>query len=435
MGVAFPDTPHYYSWAELRILATALGYPRNTIVNCLHSVGYSGELGLSSKELLKHIALGHLYEPLHFTYNLKTGYHNAAVIRKCIELLDARALSFPEIRSVALAFTAYDHLDQKGIEVEERTLIRALKMCGRITAPRRLMQHIHSKQSEGYVEPGRIQMYEFMDLLPLCVALDTIHLHETRVGTTEKSFRGIYELDDMKALLLTLDAKRLQHMNKLYRQEQRAQREQRGGSAAIKTFGAADEPWKQQMEAEKSHHQMLKQQLQLSAIQLRGARTRDSLRTSRPTTAPMFPSRPTSHRSLRASSQAARRTCPRSAAAVHATPAQETPATPSAEASAGATALVSRQMTPATEKMHLKFADAVKDHVTSTDEPALSGTHDQPEKGRWALKKTLGHRFPGYRDHSAPRPLTAPAVTRRVRSVSTGHRTTDAWERLMSSGK
>ncbi|CAM9597682.1 unnamed protein product [Lampetra fluviatilis] len=129
--VAFPDTPHYYSWAELRILATALGYPRNTIVNCLHSVGYSGELGLSSKELLKHIALGHLYEPLHFTYNLKTGYHNAAVIRKCIELLDARALSFPEIRSVALAFTAYDHLDQKGIEVEERTLIRALKRCVR----------------------------------------------------------------------------------------------------------------------------------------------------------------------------------------------------------------------------------------------------------------------------------------------------------------
>ncbi|XP_032812764.1 uncharacterized protein LOC116943742 isoform X2 [Petromyzon marinus] len=425
MGVSFPDTPHYYTWAELRILATALGYPRNTIVNCLHSIGYSSELGLSSKDLLKHIELGQLYEPLHFTYNLKTGYHNAAVIRKCIELLDARVLSFPEIRSVALAFTAYDHLDQKGIEVEERTLIRALKMCGRITAPRRLMQYIHSKQSEGYVEPGRIQ---------ICVALDTIHLHETRVGTTEKSFRGIYELDDMKALLLTLDAKRLEHMNKLYRQEQRAQREQRGGSAAVKAFGGADETWKQQMEAEKLHHQMLKQQLQLSAIQLRGARTRDSLRTSRPTTAPMFPSRPTSHRSLRASSQAARRTSPRSAA-VHATPAQETPATPSADAPAGTTALVSRQMTPATEKMHLKFADAVKDHVTSTNEPAISGTRNQPEKDRWAQKKTLGHRFPGYRDHSAPRPLTAPAVTRRVRSVSTGHRTTDAWERLMSSGK
>ncbi|XP_061432890.1 uncharacterized protein LOC133358533 isoform X2 [Lethenteron reissneri] len=440
MGVAFPDTAHYYSWAEL----STQGIQLSTVCTALATAANwasaqsrsSGVTACSvSQELLKHIALGHLYEPLHFTYNLKTGYHNAAVIRKCIELLDARALSFPEIRSVALAFTAYDHLDQKGIEVEERTLIRALKMCGRITAPRRLMQHIHSKQSEGYVEPGRIQMYEFMDLLPLCVALDTIHLHEARVGTTEKSFRGIYELDDMKALLMTLDAKRLQHMNKLYRQEQRAQREQRGGSAAVKTFGGADEPWKQQMEAEKSHHQMLKQQLQLSAIQLRGARTRDSLRTSRPTTAPMFPSRPTSHRSLRASSQAARRTCPRSAAAVHATPAQETPTTPSAEASDGATALVSRQMTPATEKMHLKFADAVKDHVTSTDEPTLSGTHDQPEKGRWALKKTLGHRFPGYRDHSAPRPLTAPAVTRRVRSVSTGNRTTDAWERLMSSGK
>ncbi|XP_069472015.1 uncharacterized protein [Ambystoma mexicanum] len=160
--------------------------------------------------------MGYFTAPLHFSFGMKSGIYNVKVIAKCLDLLDSSSLSFTGIREANLAFSAYEHLDQKGIKADRHTLMRALKMCGMAIAPQKLSVHLMQRRGNG-AEAGRMQLYEFLDLLVLCEPRESIFLHEARVSSTAKTPRQVYELDDMRSLLVTPDEKLALHLNQQHK--------------------------------------------------------------------------------------------------------------------------------------------------------------------------------------------------------------------------
>ncbi|RXM34166.1 hypothetical protein EOD39_1141 [Acipenser ruthenus] len=93
-------------------------------------------------------------------------------------------------------------------------------MCGRVIAPLKLAHRIKHLKS-GFIETGRVQLYEFLDLLPLCELRDKITVQDDSVQPTAKSLRNIYKLDDRSSLLGTGDEKVARHLNERFQLEER----------------------------------------------------------------------------------------------------------------------------------------------------------------------------------------------------------------------
>ncbi|XP_043931642.1 uncharacterized protein LOC122805511 [Protopterus annectens] len=169
-----------------------------------------------TKDLFKLLDMGYFNSVLHFTFNVKSGLYNVKVIKKCLQLLGCKNLSFTDIQEIRICFSTYEALDQRGIKCDVGTLMRALKMCGRLVAPQKLKHYIKHKKIS-FIEKGRLQLYEFLDLLALCELQKNVSVKEKRVAVTAKTFRNIYEVDDM--VLATPDEKLNAYLNEGFKQE------------------------------------------------------------------------------------------------------------------------------------------------------------------------------------------------------------------------
>ncbi|XP_073502717.1 uncharacterized protein [Phyllobates terribilis] len=210
----FAQQSGHYSVTDLRRLASALGFPSNSLESCLPP-GSLHKGTINSKELHRLFDLGYFTSALHFTFNMKSGLYNVKSILKCLDLLDRNALSFAAIQEANLAFTAYEHLDQKGVKAETNMLLRAIKMCGCAVSPQKLSFYMRQERSS-FVEPGRVQLYEFLDLLEICESRKKFSILEERVPSTDKAGRGLYQMDDMRTLMLTPDEKLARHLNRRF---------------------------------------------------------------------------------------------------------------------------------------------------------------------------------------------------------------------------
>ncbi|KAJ1187566.1 hypothetical protein NDU88_004341 [Pleurodeles waltl] len=216
----FPEQSGYYSWAELRLLSTSLGLPCSLLVDCIPSEIVNRDPLISTKVLLRLLDMGYFTAPLHFTFCMKSGIYNIKVIAKCLDLLDSRSLSFNAIREANVAFSAYEHMDQKGMKTDRHTLTRCLKMCGMAVSPKQLSAYL-TQRMNSRAEAGRIQLYEFLELLVLCEPRDMIPPRDGRVSSTAKTPRDVYELDDMRSLLATPDEKLALQLNQRIQQHER----------------------------------------------------------------------------------------------------------------------------------------------------------------------------------------------------------------------
>ncbi|MGH0120624.1 UNVERIFIED_CONTAM: hypothetical protein FKN15_009989 [Acipenser sinensis] len=201
-------------------LLTNFQFPSDLLVDCLPADTVKRAAGLCTQDLLKRIDSGYFTAELNFSYNMKTGIYNIKVLKKSISLLDRQFLSFDEIKEVRLSFSTYEDQDQRGMRINQRTLLRALKMCGRVIAPLKLAHRIKHLKS-GFIETGRVQLYEFLVLLPLCELRDKITVQDDSVQPTAKSLRNIYKLDDRSSLLGTGDEKVARHLNERFQLEER----------------------------------------------------------------------------------------------------------------------------------------------------------------------------------------------------------------------
>ncbi|XP_075175065.1 uncharacterized protein LOC142245947 [Anomaloglossus baeobatrachus] len=146
---------------------------------------------------------------------MKSGLYNVKLILKCLDLLDRRTLSFAAIKEANVAFIAYEHLDQKGVKAETSMLLRAIKMCGCAVSPQKLSLYMKQKRPS-LMEHGRVQLYEYLDLLAICEPRKTFSILEERVPSTDKTGRGLYKMDDMRTLMLTPDEKLARHLNRRF---------------------------------------------------------------------------------------------------------------------------------------------------------------------------------------------------------------------------
>ncbi|XP_056390245.1 uncharacterized protein LOC130284175 isoform X2 [Hyla sarda] len=210
----FPKKTGLYSVTDLRSLAAALGFPSNSLESCLPSGSLCKGI-ITSKELHRLLDLGYFTSALHFTFNMKSGLYNVKLILKCLNLLDRSALSFAAVQEAKVAFCAYEHLDQKGVKAETNTLLKAIKMCGFAVSSQKLSMYVRQNRSS-FVEPGRVQLYEFLDLLTICEPKNKFSIQEERVPSTDKTSRGLYQMDDMRTAMMTPDEKLAHHLNRRF---------------------------------------------------------------------------------------------------------------------------------------------------------------------------------------------------------------------------
>ncbi|KAM4626941.1 uncharacterized protein O3C94_019924 [Discoglossus pictus] len=209
-----PQQDGRYSATELRLLAAALGFPGDTFQSQVPSGSLDRE-GIRSKDLRRLLVLGTFTSSLHFTYNMKSGLYNIKVVDKCLDLLEQNVLRFADIQDARVAFCAYEPLDQRGVQSQPRTLLKVMKMCGFAVSPERLSRHLKQNRPR-YVEQGRIQLYEFLDLLLLCEPRMSFSIKEERVGSTDKTSRGLYQMDNMRSLTVTPDEKLERHLDRRF---------------------------------------------------------------------------------------------------------------------------------------------------------------------------------------------------------------------------
>ncbi|XP_063789206.1 uncharacterized protein LOC134944515 isoform X2 [Pseudophryne corroboree] len=206
----FPQQAGHYSVINLRMLAAALGFP-NDVIESSFPPGSLDRGGISSQGLRRLLDQGCLTSDLHFTYNMKSGLYNVNLIIKCLDLLDSYTISFTGIQEARVAFSAYEHLDQKGVRTETNILLKIVKMSGCGVSPQKLSLYL-KQRSPSYVEAGRVQLYEFLDLLAICEPRKKFFIQEGRLASTDKA-RGLYQMDDVRSSVLTPDEKLTRHLN------------------------------------------------------------------------------------------------------------------------------------------------------------------------------------------------------------------------------
>ncbi|CAL1547028.1 unnamed protein product [Lymnaea stagnalis] len=161
---------------------------------------------------------GSLYRTLHRTYNMHTADWNTKVIRRAMDMLGHKVLDFDGIYNVRVAFTTYEHSDMKGMLVNKRLLLRTLKLCGRVISPMKLLHRIKHMRAH-LEEKGRIQLYEFFNLILWCEwypAFDPEKV-ESASGKNDYLFRVV----DFHRLLSHHDERMFNRLDAQYLKEER----------------------------------------------------------------------------------------------------------------------------------------------------------------------------------------------------------------------
>ncbi|XP_071491280.1 uncharacterized protein [Diadema antillarum] len=213
MHLKYPHTSKFFTWEELSCLTSALGYPNGTLRRCIPADHMIRKDGVSYREMLKLIDLKYFNEALHLSVNMHTADYNINVLRKSMNLLNHKFLTFDELNDVRVAFQVYEAGDIKGMIIDKHTLMRTLKLCGRTIAPLKLMHRVKHME-ERLDEPGRIQFYEFLDLIVLCFLTKDVVLPETKCGPLDKTWRKLFELDDFDKVFSTWDERLEEHLDR-----------------------------------------------------------------------------------------------------------------------------------------------------------------------------------------------------------------------------
>uniref|UniRef100_H2YL91 EF-hand domain-containing protein n=1 Tax=Ciona savignyi TaxID=51511 RepID=H2YL91_CIOSA len=210
-------TEKKFSVEEIRQLAAALGFPRNTLSKAIITKE-NEEDGISVKEFLKCCDERYFHQTLNFTFNLKSGAYNTQVLRRSIVLL-ANQLSFKQLEDVRVSYQMHEDYDQQGMRIDESTLIRTLKLCGLVVSPQKLMNRIRHLKAT-YKQKDRIQLYEFLDLLRWCELMSKQNLRYENVLSTKQSSHNVYMLDDFKEVITPRHKKILQILNERYQHQE-----------------------------------------------------------------------------------------------------------------------------------------------------------------------------------------------------------------------
>ena len=162
----------WYTLRELGHLAIALGFPRNLFIGAFKfELEVMGETAIKEKALLDLLKSKALDPKLERTYNRYDAKYNVKFVSKSIVLLKHRSLTFQELSDARVSFETYSCDDGTGMPAELPTVQQALKLINRVISPAKLNHEIQ-KYQEHSEAPCRFQIYEFLDIVPICETFD-----------------------------------------------------------------------------------------------------------------------------------------------------------------------------------------------------------------------------------------------------------------------
>ena len=205
-----------YRKRELSLLATSLGFPGTLLVSQFESyytTNNEAENGrvVSEKTITRLLSSGALFKKLEKVFNKYPAWYNVKLIRKAMQHIRHRSLSFRDISQARIAFELYSCEDGSGMAAELLHVQRALKMLERVMSPSQLQLEIQRFNEVSDV-PSRLQLYEFMDIVALCGKTeveDERRLSEINLcdGTTSAASSQELSVADFDQILMTRDQK------------------------------------------------------------------------------------------------------------------------------------------------------------------------------------------------------------------------------------
>ncbi|XP_052226375.1 uncharacterized protein LOC127841534 isoform X1 [Dreissena polymorpha] len=213
----YPQSRGFCTWNELGCLSRAVGFPVGLFREHVSYEIHTDENGMSLQEVYKMLDYKLLYDALHFTQNMHTAEWNMCVIRRAATILDHHALTYTDLYNIRLGYEAYEAPDMKGMVIDQHKMMRALKMCNLMISPLKLMHRIkHSR--DRFDEPGRVQLYEFIDLM-LWAEVYQSYVPEKGYALFEME-NELFKLVDFDKLLAHHDEKQASRLDARYLKEE-----------------------------------------------------------------------------------------------------------------------------------------------------------------------------------------------------------------------
>eukprot|EP00026_Physarum_polycephalum_P003668 Phypoly_transcript_03681.p1 GENE.Phypoly_transcript_03681~~Phypoly_transcript_03681.p1 ORF type:complete len:550 (-),score=63.81 Phypoly_transcript_03681:737-2386(-) len=204
------------TWRELSSLMKALGIP-DIPLGLLNRMAAShtpeNSMGLEYKSFLHLLHSEPFSATLDYTYNRHNSTYNIRVIKKALSLLIDGFLTLEDLQASRMGFTLYEGETCNGIQLEAASVSAAMRVTGKAIAPRKLVAWLDGIEED---VPGRLQLYEFLDLVKLCNdRTEETKAVPTVTTTVDRSRAGLFELTDA-TFLLTPNQKLEKHMNEDY---------------------------------------------------------------------------------------------------------------------------------------------------------------------------------------------------------------------------
>lgn len=190
------------TWRELSSLLKALGIP-DIPIGLLNRMAAEhtpeNSVGLDYKAFLRLLQSEPFSDSLDYTFNRHNSTYNVRVIKRAIVLLAEGFLTIEDLRASRMGFTLYEGEMCNGLQLDVQCVSAVMRVSGKAIAPRKLQTWLDSVEED---VPGRLQLYEFLDLVKVCNDRGEQSKAIPGVSTSiERSKIGLFELTDPNFLL------------------------------------------------------------------------------------------------------------------------------------------------------------------------------------------------------------------------------------------
>eukprot|EP00741_Cyanophora_paradoxa_P023647 tig00021608_g22841.t1 len=202
-------------------------------------------LGLSYPAFMAILNDSAIQAKLHFGVNAHDAHFNTKCFQRAISAVSSGAVSLDDVLTARLSFNLYQGEIEDGLPGQAKYIRSALKMAGRVIAPKRLEAWLRSLKP---IIPNRVQLFEFFEVLAQCAEHDAVFNPELdgppASNSTLEKVTGLYKMTEQRDLI-TEDERLERRLDQEYEArlaEERALRARNKQKEESQSQAGAEEP-------------------------------------------------------------------------------------------------------------------------------------------------------------------------------------------------